>query len=246
MEKKKTIKEFYMQIAEWYDEMYVHQEIYKTEARQVDLWIDKYKNTDGNNLLDLACGSGPHIEYWTGKYHIVGLDNNMNMLKLAKERWPQIQFVCGDMFRFSNLSNFDIVTCLYGSIGYAENIKEMENTIVCVSKCLNSGGIFILTPGEIKDCFENKVFIKSKRLDSKGVYFRKIEMVKRVDENSAVISMNHRIVKDGNVRIHKYEIPLSLFSRNDYISALEKNEFLIIEEKKESEFRMGAFICRKK
>lgn len=242
---KKTIKEFYIQTAEWYDEMYVDQKIYQNEARCVDLLIEKYKKTDGNNLLDLACGSGPHIEYWTDKYQIVGLDNNMHMIMRASKKWPQVMFVCGDMFRFSNLCDFDIVTCLYGSIGYAENIKEMENAVACVSKCLNSGGIFILTPGEIKDCFENKVFIKSKRLDDKGIYFRKIEMVKRVDENRAVISMNHRIAKDGNVQTYKYEIPISLFSRNDYISTLEKNGFLIVEEKSESEFRMGAFICRK-
>ncbi len=245
MKNNKVIKEFYMQIAEWYDEMYVDQKIYQAEARQIDLLIKKYKKIDGNNLLDLACGSGPHIEYWEDKYHIVGLDNNIHMIMRANEKWPQIMFVCGDMFCFSNLSNFDIATCLYGSIGYAESIEEMENAIACVSKCLNPGGIYILTPGEIKEHFENKIFIKSKRLDDKDDYFRKIEMVTQVDENRAIISMNHRIVIDGKAQTYKYEIPISLFGRSDYICALEKNGFLIEEEKNELEFRMGAFICRK-
>lgn len=246
MDNEHIIKEAYFQIAEWYDLLYVDKEIYQTEAEQVDQLIEKYKRTEGNNLLDLACGSGPHIEYWVDKYHIVGLDNNMHMIMRATKKWPQIMFVCGNMFRFSNLSNFDIVTCLYGSIGYAENIGEMKNTISCVAKCLNSGGVFILTPGEIKEHFENKMYIRSKKLDDEGIYFRKIEMVKRVDENRAIISMNHRIVKDGKPQTYKYEIPISLFSRDDYIWALEKNGFLIEEEKNEAEFRMGTFICRKK
>ena len=32
MKNNKVIKEFYMQIAEWYDEMYVDQKIYQAEA----------------------------------------------------------------------------------------------------------------------------------------------------------------------------------------------------------------------
>lgn len=77
------------------------------------------------------------------------------------------------MFHFSNLFNFDIATCLYGSIGYAESIEEIESAIACVLKCLNRGGIYNLTPGEIKDNFEIKVFVKSKWLYDKGSYFRK-------------------------------------------------------------------------
>lgn len=245
MKKKEVIKEFYGEIAEWYDEMYVDKKIYQNEALQVDSFIKKYKKTEGNNLLDLACGSGPHIEYWLDKYHIVGLDNNMHMLMCAKRKWPQIVYICGNMFHFSNLFNFDIATFLYGSIGYAESIEEIESAIVCVSKCLNRGGIYILTPGEIKDNFENKVFVKSKELDDKGSYFRKIEIVRQVDENNAVISMNYRIVTHGNAKTHKYEIPISLFRRDDYICVLEKNGFLIEEEKNQSEFRMGVFVCRK-
>lgn len=245
MDNEHIINEFYSQIAEWYDLLYVDNEIYQTEAERGEQFIEKYKMTEGNNMLDLACGCGSHIKYWTGKYHIVGLDNNMHMIMRAKEKWPQTMFVCGNMFRFSNLSNFDIVTCLYGSIGYAESIEKMESAIACVAKCLNSGGVFILTPGEIKERFENKIYIKSKKTDSEDTYFRKIEMVKRINENRAIINMNYRIVKDGKPHVYKYEIPISLFSRDDYIRALEKNNFLIEEEINEVEFRMGAFICRK-
>ena len=245
MNEEKAVDAFYDRVSAWYDKMYVDRKIYENEAMQVQSLVEKYKMTDGNYLLDLACGSGPHIEYWVDKYHVVGLDNNMHMLARAHEKWPQIMFVCGNMFHFSNLCNFDIVTCLYGSIGYAENIEELEQAVACVSKCMKQGGVFILTPGIGKDFFEEKVYIKSRNLKEQAFSFRKIELVKRVDENRAVISMNHRIVKDGKVEKYKFDIPISLFSREDYISALERNGFSIVEEKNEAEFRMGAFVSRK-
>lgn len=239
------IRDNYSQISEWYDAMYVDDKIYQKEARQIDELIAEYKQSEGNNLLDLGCGTGPHIKYWAYKYNVVGLDNNIQMLKHACESCPQRMFVCGDMFNFSHLANFDIVTCLYGSIGYAENIEMMEHAISCVSKCLNSGGIYILVPGELKEFFKEKVFIKTKKSPSNGISFRKIEMIKRVNDKKGIICMNHKITRDEHTQTYKFDMPISLFSRNDYCKALTKNGFSIKEEKATTEFRMGAFVCVK-
>lgn len=246
MNGEKAIDAFYDRVSAWYDKMYVDREIYENEAMQVHSLIEKYKETDGNYLLDLACGSGPHIEYWMDKYQVVGLDNNMHMLAVAHEKWPQNMFVCGNMFNFSNLSNFDIVTCLYGSIGYAENIEQLRQAVACVSKCMKPGGVFILALGISKNCFKEKVFIKSRNLEEQALSFRKIEMVKRVDDDRAIISMNHMIVGDGKVEKYKFDVPVSLFSLDDYISALERNDFLVVEEINKAKFRMGALVSIKK
>lgn len=241
----KIIRDNYFQISAWYDAMYVDDEIYKKEASQVDELINKYKHSAGNNLLDLGCGTGPHIKYWADKYNVVGLDNNIQMLKHACESWPQKMFVCGDMFNFSHLANFDIATCLYGSIGYAENIEMMEHGIACVSKCLNSGGIYILAAGELKESFEERVIIKTKKISTNNIGFRKIEMIKRVDENKGIICMNHKISTNEHTQTYKFDMPISLFSKSDYRKALTKNGFSIKEEKTTTEFRMGAFVCVK-
>lgn len=76
--------------------------------------------------------------------------------------------------------------------------------------------------------------------------FAKIDLLKRVDANRAVIRMNHKITRNGHTQTYKFDMPISLFSKNDYRNALVKNGFLIKEEISISGIRMGAFVCVKK
>lgn len=145
-----------MIISEWYDDMYVNEARCRKEARLIDELVTKYKQTEGNNLLDLGCGTGAYIKYWMNKYSTVGLDNNLQMLQQAYRKFPQTMFVCGNMFDFSHLVNFDIAICLYGSIGYAENIELVEHGIECVSKCLNSGGDIYWCMGRLRKRLRRK------------------------------------------------------------------------------------------
>lgn len=49
-------------------------------------------------VLDLACGTGRHsIPLSKEGYGMVGLDASLNLLRIAKKRWSQIQLVRGDM-----------------------------------------------------------------------------------------------------------------------------------------------------
>ena len=55
----------------------------------------------GQNHLDLACGTGPHVRHFIDfGYHSRGLDINQPMLDRAKLRCPEAQFSLQNMYNF--------------------------------------------------------------------------------------------------------------------------------------------------
>ena len=70
----------FAEIAAYYDELYVKPEQYQIEAEKTIALIEIYKLSSGNDLLDLACGTGGHIPYWCKHYTVTGLDISPEML----------------------------------------------------------------------------------------------------------------------------------------------------------------------
>ncbi len=52
----------YKELAKYYDLIYWRND-YKKELNTVRKLIKKYKMAEGNSLLEVACGTGKHLEY---------------------------------------------------------------------------------------------------------------------------------------------------------------------------------------
>lgn len=65
----------YRDIARYYDLIYIWKD-YKTEADTIKKLISTYKKSDGNNLLEVACGTGHHLEYFQKDFACMGVDIN--------------------------------------------------------------------------------------------------------------------------------------------------------------------------
>lgn len=97
----------------------------------------------GRNYLDLACGTGPHVEHFIQSgYTCTGLDLNQPMLKRASLRCPQAEFSQQDMSDFQFTHTFDLITCFLYSIHYAYPRQKLNQTLLNVFNALNSGGVF--------------------------------------------------------------------------------------------------------
>lgn len=68
--------------------------------------IKNYKKSDGNEMLDVACGTGSHIPYLKDQFNITGLDLDKDMLNEAGKKLPGIKFVTGDMRTFKLKKKF--------------------------------------------------------------------------------------------------------------------------------------------
>jgi len=135
----------YGTLAQYYDQIY-HWKDYKKEVRKIKKLILRYKRSSGRDLLDVACGTGKHISLLQGDYDCVGIDSSEQMLAVARRNAPGIELVAGDMLDFNLGRRFDVVLCLFSSIGYLRTRTEVSRAISNFAKHLKNGGVLIIEP----------------------------------------------------------------------------------------------------
>ena len=99
--------------AQYYDEVYASiDKDYSSEADKAHKIIQKYKQSKGKLLLDVACGTGAHAGPLHKHYKVEGLDLDPEMLSVARGKHPKIKFHQGDMTNFDLSRQFDVIVCL--------------------------------------------------------------------------------------------------------------------------------------
>jgi SAM-dependent methyltransferase len=131
--------------APYYDKLYSFKD-YRAEVEQLVTIIQKYLLSQGNRLLDVACGTGQHIEYLKEHFEVEGLDVDEELLALARQRNPGVPFHAGDMIDFDLDRQFDVVTCLFSSIGYVKTLDNVRRAVACMTHHLLPGGLLIVEP----------------------------------------------------------------------------------------------------
>ena len=135
----------YKQLADYYDEIY-HFKNYQKEAEKIEALIKQYKKSVGNGLLDVACGTGNHIEYLKHHFVVEGLDFSSDMLRIARKKHPDVAFHAGDMTSFKLKNRFDVITCLFSAIGHVKTKTRMRRAVRNMASHLHPGGLMILEP----------------------------------------------------------------------------------------------------
>ncbi|NLQ17884.1 class I SAM-dependent methyltransferase [Marinomonas sp. M1K-6] len=114
----------------------------------------------GKQLLDLACGTGPHIQHFYGQgYECTGLDINQPMLDLAQQRCPEAHFQLGNMCAFEAPQTYDLITCFLYSIHYSGDRQSLQSCIQSVHKALKTGGVFCFNSVD-KNHIDNRLSAK--------------------------------------------------------------------------------------
>jgi SAM-dependent methyltransferase len=131
--------------ARYYDKFYAFKD-YAGEVERLLVVIGERLRSGGKDLLDVACGTGHHIEHLKGHFDVQGLDLEPQLLQIATERNPEVTFHQGNMIAFSLGQRFDVVTCLFSSIGYVKTLDNMRAAIRCMAGHLKPGGLLIVEP----------------------------------------------------------------------------------------------------
>ncbi len=128
---------------------------YAAEAAQLAALV-RERMPQASSLLDVACGSGSHLEHFVHEFaHVEGVELSEAMLAVARPLLPGVALHRGDMRDFSLGRRFSAVTCMYSSIGYTEHEAGLRRTIACFARHLEPGGVLLVeawwTPGELLD-----------------------------------------------------------------------------------------------
>ena len=130
-----------------YDELFSSKARNQYEVLQVrELALKKYK-LGPIKLLDLGCGLGHHVDLFTQyKYNCSGLDISKYMLRIAKVKYPLLEFKQGTMTDRGLYPprSFSHITCFFYSVYYVQDLLVLFSIYVILSLS-NSLSILFLT-----------------------------------------------------------------------------------------------------
>lgn len=129
----------------YYDLLYSDKD-YEREVAMLRELITPRLKTGGRRLLDVACGTGRHLELLARDFTTEGLDVSEAFLEVARARNPGVAFHLGTMAEFDLETTFDVVTCLFSSIGYLRTLDEVRGAAASFCRHLVPGGLALVEP----------------------------------------------------------------------------------------------------
>lgn len=110
--------------------------------------IKLFKKTDGNILLDLACGTGSISEEMAKRgYDVIGVDNSDEMLGIALnkkfETMLNIQYLCQDMRSLNLYGSVDVTICALDSINHLKKISDVKKVFRNVALFSEPDALFV-------------------------------------------------------------------------------------------------------
>jgi ubiquinone/menaquinone biosynthesis C-methylase UbiE len=206
----------YDKSAAYYDAVYSFKN-YEKESERLDGIIRQYKNSSGNTLLDVACGTGNHITYLKKRYTVEGLDLNRELLRKAKAKNPDVIFHKGDMCTFNLGKQFDIVSCLFSAIGHVKTRTKMRKAIANMTRHLKNGGILIVEPWFSPEQW-NVGSMHANFVDQHDLKLARISISERLG-NLSVNKMHYLVGSKKGIRYFIEPLELGLFTPQEYLGA---------------------------
>ena len=135
----------YRHTAALFDIRYAQKD-YKAEADHYVSLMERLK-PGARTLLDVACGTGSHLNAFVGHYNSEGLDLNRELLAIARQRLgPDVPLHEGDMTDFDLGRTFDLVNCLFASTPYLLTVERLQAAIGAMARHLGADGILFIEP----------------------------------------------------------------------------------------------------
>ena len=129
---------------EFYDLVYSFKD-YVEESRKIRELI-RAEHLKAKSILDVACGTAEHAKHLASEFTISGIDLEADFIEIARRKIPEGRFSIADMRDFELDRKFDVVMCLFSSIGYLCSKAEVVNALSCFRDHLAVGGIIIVEP----------------------------------------------------------------------------------------------------
>jgi SAM-dependent methyltransferase len=209
----------YARSAEIYDAMALAKKDYAKEAEQIHDLIQEQKHTDGRDLLDIACGTGLHVEVLRRWYTVEGLDLSEDQLAVARKRLPDVTLYHEDMTDFDTGKQYDVVTCLYGAIGELLDIEQVNSAISTMARHLKPGGVLVLEPWLRPEQFrEGRIW--SDFVDEPNLKVARMTVAERHGK-IVDLHMHHMVGRPGIIEEFVEHHQEALHTVNEYMNAFQ-------------------------
>ncbi len=137
-----------------YDAVYGFKD-YAGEAERLRALIQE-RLPEARSLLDVACGTGKHLEQLRRRYEVAGVDLDPEQAALARERLPGLEITVADMVELDLGRRFDVVTCLFSSIGYVRSEERLRRALARLAAHLETPGLLVVEPWLTPDVYRER------------------------------------------------------------------------------------------
>ena len=137
--------------SQYYDKIYAFKN-YADEVARIRRLIEQHHPT-ARSILDVACGTGEHARLLSERYKVDGIDVDPDFVVQARLKVPMGEFIASDMRRFAIGKQYDVVQCLFSSIGYLTEPQDVVNALRCFAAHLQPDGIIIVEPWYTPDAW---------------------------------------------------------------------------------------------
>lgn len=173
---KAEIKEFFDRLAPSWDERQTRNE------KVISLILQKSGVGEGVSVLDVASGTGVLFgDYLKCGASVTGIDISEEMVKIAKEKFPDVTLICDDAETFSFTGQYDVVMIYNAFPHFTDPEKLFKN----LTKVLKKGGRLTVAHGmsmaELQKCHSGKTERVSRPLPEKEALAETMSPYVKVD-----------------------------------------------------------------
>jgi SAM-dependent methyltransferase len=182
------------------------------------VWLKEILASHGHpagTLLDVACGTGQHLSRLRDTYEVVGLELDPEMAALARAR--NLKVLEGDMEDFDLARRFDIVTCLFSSIGYMETPERLRKAIANMAAHLKPSGLLVVEPWFSPDQWREG-YVHADYVDDEDLKIARMS-VSRTDGPVSVLDLHHMVATSDGVETFVTHHRMGLFADWEYRDA---------------------------
>jgi len=144
-ENKHAVEDGYNAIAQQYFDAYASD---KSDLEYFDTFAKSFPKS--STILDVGCGIGHYSKYLYDKgLHITGVDFSEGMLKIARENYPEINFINADVCNLKNTINTKYDGIVIAFLFHHLSKQEVEKCLLEVKNLckLNTHLLLIIEEG---------------------------------------------------------------------------------------------------
>lgn len=202
-----------------YDALYASKD-YEGESARLTALI-RERNPDARTLLDVACGTGRHLELLRDAFEVEGVDIDEGLLAVARGRLGSVPLHTGDMRTLDLGRRYDAITCLFSAIGHLASVDELDRAVAAMAAHLEPGGVLVVEPWlEPHAWMEGRLHLLT--VDEPDLKIARVTMPGRTGATTSTLDFHYLVGTPAGVDTLAEHMELELFTTAEQLRAFER------------------------